>query len=253
MSAAGWVVVVDDGDDPLANAVHAALDLRGASVLRLRADALAATRLELRGDEAQVRGQRVRAVLFRAMPGGALAAGFHDDDESFSSSEARAAWLALLQLPSVIAINRADPETWFALSDWPIWRRRLAGARIPLAPLAVGDVDVGPDATWLPWGGGIARVKTQAVRRVFGAAVVPSRELTHVVVADGESVEAGDGEGVRGAVEVLRRWGVLLAGIVVDDKGRVVSATAAPFIPTSVASAAARRLTEVLTADLPRR
>jgi hypothetical protein len=253
VNEAGWVVVVDDGDDPLADAVDEALRQDGVTTLRLAGRALARTRVELTADDVRVRGRRVRAVLFRASPGGGLAAGFRVDDASFSSSEARAAWLAVLHAPSVVAVNRADAEVWFALADWPIWRRRLAAAGVPLAPLAAGAVDVGPDASWLPWGGGVATPKTRAVRRAFGAAMVPTKSLASAVVAGGAVVDGTDGEGVRAAAAELSRWGVSLAGVVADEDGRVVSATAAPSVTAAVAPAAARRLTEVLTAHLHRR
>jgi hypothetical protein len=247
---AGWVVVVDDGDDPLAEAVHEALRSAGAASFRLHARALARTRVEVTVDEARVRRRRVRAVLFRATPGGDLAAGFHSDDVSFSSNEARASWLALLNATSVVAVNRADPEVWFALADWPVWRRRLAAAGVPLAPLAVGDVDIAADACWLPWGGGITRPKARSARRAFGAAVVPTQTLTRVLAAGGHVVDGADGEGVRAAAHALSAWGVSLAGVLVDEAGRVVSATAFPPVPRHAAPAAARHITEVLTADL---
>jgi hypothetical protein len=256
MNDAGWVVVVDDGDDPLANAVHDALRESGVATLRLMGRSLARTRVEVTADDVRVRDRRVAAVLFRASTGDGLAEGFHADDASFSSSEARAAWLAALHSPSVIAVNRIDPEVWFAFADWPIWRRRLADAGVPLAPLAVGDVDTGADGAWLPWGGGVARPRPRAVRRVFGAAVTSATSLETAVVAASDVVDGADGadgEVARSVADVLASWGVSLAGLVIDEQGRVVSATATPTISEAVAPAAARRLTEVLTAHLHRR
>jgi N-methylhydantoinase A len=41
------------------------------------------------------------------------------------------AWLAIMQRPTIAAVNRLDAELWTTRSEWAVWRRRLLAAGVP--------------------------------------------------------------------------------------------------------------------------
>jgi hypothetical protein len=246
-------VVVDDGSDALAAATGAALQRLGVVVRAIPAPELALVRLDLDAHHAAVDGRRVGALLFRARPRANFGAGFGERDESFSSSEARAAWLAVTALPSVAVVNRLDPETWFTFSEWPTWRRRMARGRVPVARLAAGGAELGGEAHWFPWGGGVAAVPPPLVRRAFGAAVVAATELRRATWCYGSVVAGTSSYTARMAGRVLESFGVHLAEIVTAEDGSFVSCTAHPAVPRQATATTAARIARALDAHLRRR
>ena len=246
-------VVVDDGSDGVAAATSDALRRLGIAVRDIPARELALVRLDLDAHGAAVEGCRVGAVFFRARPRASFAADFGERDRAFSSSEARAAWLEVTNLPSVAAVNRLDPETWFTFSEWPTWRRRTALAGVPAAKLVVGAADGGSEAFWLPWGGGVAALPPPLVRRAFGAAVVSATQLNRATWCYGNVVAGTDSHATRLAGGVLESFGVHLAEIVTAEDGSFVSCTAHPTVPEHATAQTATRIAKALDADLHRR
>src|SRR5215216_2617418 len=167
----GVVVVVDDGTDALAADAARALRAAGTPVRPIAAGDLARAPLELTATTARLDGSEVGAVLFRAGWRSWLAEGFEEQDADFCSSETVAAWLSLLDLESVLAINRSDPELWFSSAEWPVWRRRLEQAGVPVTPLEIGEASGADDRHWLPWGGGVARQPGARAARCLAAAL----------------------------------------------------------------------------------
>jgi hypothetical protein len=246
-------VVVDDGSDGVAAATSEALRRLGVAVRDIPARELALARLDLDAHGAAVDGRRVGAVLFRARPRATFAADFGERDRAFTSSEARAAWLQVTNLPSVAAVNRLDPETWFTFSEWPTWRRRTARAGVPLAKLVVGAADNDKEAFWLPWGGGVAAVPPPLVRRAFGAAVVSATRLNRAIWCYGSVVAGTESYATQLAGGVLESFGVHLAEIVTAEDGSLVSCTAHPTVPEHATAQTATRIAKALDADLRRR
>jgi hypothetical protein len=195
----------------------------------------------------------VGAVLFRARPRANFAAGFGERDEAFTSSEVRAAWLAVTNLPAVTAVNRLDPETWFTFSEWPTWRRRMVRGRVAVAELAAGGADGGGAAHWFPWGGGVAAAPPPLVRRAFGAAVVTATELNRATWCYGALVAGTSSYTARIAGRVLESFGVNLAEIVTAEDGAFVSCTAHPTVPARATRTTATRIARMLDETLRRR
>lgn len=214
---------------------------------------LALVRLDLDAHDAAVDGRRVGAVFFRARTRGMFAAGFGERDRLFSSSEARAAWLAVTNLSSVSAVNRLDPETCFTFSEWPTWRRRMVHARVPVVELAAGAGDAPGDGHWLPWGGGVAVTPPPLVRGAFGAAVVSATRLNRATWCYGRIVAGTDSDSARLAGRVLESHGVHFAEIVTAEDGSFVSSTAHPTVPGHATARTAATIASALDADLRRR
>jgi hypothetical protein len=243
-------VVVALPEDQLADAVEQALAARSWPSSRRLPGELASTPLVLDEQTARLGDEPVGAVVFRARPDMHFGEDFDERDAGFASSEARAAWLALTHLPSVSAINRLDAELWFSSAEWPIWRRRLVRAGVRVVDLAVGDAAAGEGATWLPWGGGLTQAPPRSVRRTFATALVDLQALQTTVTCCGAVLDGPDLEVTRAASAVLAADGARLAAIVTDDRERIVSCTAYPYVPPAAVQEAAESIVEALDADL---
>lgn len=242
-------VVVDDGSDPLARAVAAALRERGRDVLHVPAEELALVPLTLDGDRAWANGAEVTDVLFRAGPWAAHDAGYRSEDAGFASMEIAATWLAIIALPGVTTLNRLDALAWSSRAEWGVWRRRLLAAGVACSPLGVGDVAVN-GGQWLPWGGGLARPPGRAVRRSFATALTPAAHLATSTWLLGKAVAGNATPGAATAARALADHGVRLAAIVTDERDRVVTCSARPRLDQATAQRAAPMIVEHLDADL---
>lgn len=214
---------------------------------------LALVPLELDACDAAVAGRRVGALLFRARPGGDFAGGFAERDASFSSSEARAAWLAVMALPTVAVVNRFSAEMCFSFGEWPTWWRRVREAGITTAEIAAGGAEPPADARWLPWGGGVARVPSRRARRAFGAAMVGAGDIRHSTWCYGEVIAGPDAPAVRAIGGVLASHGVNLALIATTDDGRYVTCNPHATLPAAAIAIASRKIATVLGGHLRRR
>ena len=247
----GIAVVAEDAD-PVARAVEAKMRQLRRRVLYIPTSELASIPLQIVDDSLLLQREAISAVLFRARPDSHFGGNFVESDASFSSNEARATWLAALNLPSVCAINRADEELWFSNAEWPIWRRRLISEGIPVVSLSVGDIDSLNDrpVVWMPWGGVFAHPPGPYARRAFATALIPAEGIHVTLWCCGSPID-GPGDGfIRGAASVMSSHGIELASIVSDSTDRIVSCTAYPDVPESFVSPVAHRITEVLNADM---
>jgi hypothetical protein len=245
----GIAVVVDDQSDSLASKVASELSRSQLSVRHLTASRLGLVELYVERDLVLVDGARLSAAFFRAGPWSRFDEGFESDDAAFASMEVSAAWLAVLNNPSVATINRLDAEVWTSRSEWPIWRRRMLAARIPCVDIDVGGVE-GDYSHWLPWGGGIALPPGAASRRLFASALTGATDLSSTVWFGGQSIP--ESEASTEAVQVLLQHGVELAGITLDSAGRVALCTTYPEVDDETADIAAPRIAERLSKGLPR-
>jgi hypothetical protein len=245
------VVVGEETTDPLIPALVAALRRRACEVQVSTPGSLALAPLTADSERATWSGREITAAVLRSPPDRSLAEGIEEGDRSFATSEVLAVWLHLLSLPSVRSLNRTDPEAWFAIGDWTVWRRRLAAAGLPLAPLVVGDCEpAAPTASrWAHWGGGDAAGPVGAVvRRTFVAAVVATSALHRSLWCCGRVIEGRRSSAVEGAGRVLAGHGITLAGIDTDDEGAVVGATSRVAVSPAAAGPAAEALAEHLAA-----
>jgi hypothetical protein len=240
-------VVVDDGTDPLAGLVADAIRGRGVPVEHVAARRLGLLDVRIERSRAFVAGQPLRAVLFRAGPWTRHDDGYIGSDATFATSEVSATWLAITNLESVATLNRLGAEAWSSLAEWSIWRRRLEPDGVPHVEVAVGAVQ-GPAATWLPWGGGVARAPEPGVRSSVVAAVTGAGGFETSVWLDAEAISGHPTVAARHAAEGLIGHGVRLAGITVDGDERVAAVTARPRLGRRPASAFAGRIAERLCA-----
>lgn len=225
-------LVVDDQADPLAAAVAAELERLRIAVRHIVASGLGLANLNFERDEVMFDGLRLTAVFFRAGPWTPFAEGFRADDASFASMEVSSAWLAIINRPTIAAVNRPDAELWTTRSEWAVWRRRLLAAGVPCIDLDVGSVD-GEYAHWLPWGGGVASPPGEAPRRLFASALTKATGLTSSVWFAGRTYPDTRCPPELGGV--LNRHGIELAGITVDDDGRMAAVTARPPVDEGTA------------------
>lgn len=246
-AADGVTVVVDDGADALAAEVTDELRHRHRPVIHVDAPRLGLLDVQLADGNVEVEGCPVRAVLFRATAWSRHDGGFVDEDATFASSEVTATWLAATRLPGVIAINRLHPEASMTFSEWPVWHRALAAARVPQAQLAIGDVGLS-HATWLPWGGGVARRPKAEVRRSFAPALLEGDLGGVGLWLDGMLLAGTGSDAAQAAAGCLVAEGLRLVGITLDRRGQVAFAAARPIVPEGSVSAVARHVAESLAA-----
>jgi hypothetical protein len=248
-AAAGLIVIVHSDDDQLAPAVADELVARGHHVRRLAAARLAASPLTLTPQEARLEGEQVAGVVFLCRPDG----DFGGADRAPCSNEARAAWLALLQLPTVVTAHRPDAELWYSSSEWSVWRRRLVAAGLPVADLVVGDHPDEADAMWLPWGGGVSKAPEPGARRAFAPALARRSSMAHSVWFGGECLDGAAEPEAGAAAQVLRAHGAELAGITRDAWGRVMVTTAHPHVAGGAVTRVAQRIGAFYAPALHRR
>lgn len=238
-------VIVDDGTDPVAGEAMRSLRATPTAVRRLAAGDLARAPLELTGTGARLAGREVGAVFFRAATRTWFANGFEEADAEFCNAETASAWMALLDLEPVLAINRSDAELWFSDSEWSVWRRRLIEAGVAVTPLTVGAATSTDERRWMPWGGGLARMPGPRAARCLAAAE-PVHSVARTSVWLRASVVAGDSSpGARAAAAVMADHGATFAEVRVAGDDTVFACSSRPLMPSaSEAVAAGRRIAE---------
>jgi hypothetical protein len=252
------VVIVGDPGDVLSRTVAEALSARGHGVRRIAPGGLGDARVRLAGPSFWVDGRLVGAILFRARPDAAFAVGFAPPDRRFADAEVGATWLAALHLDSVVAVNRYGPAAWYDGAGWPVWRRLLVEADVPVSPFAFGAAPedaAGTEALrWHPYSGLSPRpVPGGRARGALGAAVTPRVRHRSCVVACREVVAGEPSGAVLNAVAVLDAAGVRLAEVVADAAGAVLSVDARPALADPrPAARAAHLLVERYDAHLRR-
>lgn len=246
-------VVVHDGDDRLARAVTDVLRSKRIEVRELSSGELARAPLELTSSEARLGDRRIRAALMNVGGIGTFADGFVPSDAAFCNAETAAAWLTVLNLDSVVAVNRPDAELWFSSAEWPVWHRRLEAAGVPVVAPEVGDAEQPAGRCWMPWCGGFASPPTRDVLRCFGAALVDERPAATGLWLDGRRI-GGEGGSIAGAAAaILAEHGARLAQIRSAADGSVVSCRGWPSEPVADIDTTAGAIAETLRAGLHRR
>ena len=238
------VVVLGEPDhDPLVPPLLEALALTSPSVRLVRTSAWASTPVSV-GDRVWVDRVGVDVFVDRSGYVGYFSDDFDVEDAAFAEAESRAALLAILTHPGLLAVNRAETAWWFAPHPWPALRGLLAAAGIEVAPLEVGTPADG-DFRWLTWSGVEARTPPPGARAALVPALVPAVTTTSLWCA-GRLVDGEDGPGSRRAVDVLRQRGVELVGLATDTEGRIVKADPRPAVADDVAADIATAVAEVV-------
>jgi hypothetical protein len=192
-------------------------------------------------------------ILFRAFPDSTFSVGFDAEDQPFCNSEIGAAWLAALNLDSVLAVNRYDATAWFEGLGWPVWRRWLAAAGVPLSPFAFGDAGAEDLDGWHPYATGLREALPPAsTRRILGAAFTASLSAATVLAVAGVPPRDEMSAAIREAARVLDACGLRIAEIGADAEGRVLAVNPQPSISDEALSPVVRRLAELYHAHLHR-
>jgi hypothetical protein len=222
-------VIVADERDALASCVRRELLHRDVRLTVYRPSRLADVPVELTADAFRIGGEDIVGILFRCTSETSLSAGFRDEDRRFGDLEVAATWLAALQLPSVLAINRLDAAAWFE-DSWPLWRSRLRAAGVKLARFQVGSGGNG-EPYWQPYSGSM-RSRPFGVRAstALGAAVLerPAQEAWYV--ADGNVVSPSPPGAVCDAAAYLHSAGIAFAAVGADADGGITSVDVNPRV-----------------------
>jgi hypothetical protein len=181
--------------------------------------------------------------MWRVFPQTNLSATYSLDDQPFCTAEVGAAWLAALNLESVLAINRYSPLMWYNQLCWPVFRWLLHKAMITVSSFHFGGSDPKLGATqWLPYLS--ARPLTALdgeVHAVMGSALTVA-EPAHAYTLVCGTFLGEDGVGqAKQAARQLDRLGICLAEICTDHDGKIFSVNPHPSIsdPILVEQAAA--------------
>jgi hypothetical protein len=225
------IIIIGNDTDRLADAVTTKLTIRGIWALQIGPGVLGDLSVSLSGDTFRVEGRRVGGVFFRAFPDTGFSLSYDLEDQPFCDAEVGATWLAAMQLDSVLAINRYDATAWFEGLIWPVWRRRLVAAAVPVSRLAIGDVAAGDGWAWYPYCTGLPEaLPSLETRRVLGAALTPEPSAEESLTVDGIVAAGATTAGVLAAARALADGGLRIAKIVTDGKGRVLSVNPHPCI-----------------------
>lgn len=248
----GVVVLVDDGRDGFVRALQALFAANGVRTRLLQSTCLASVALTLDSGGARLHDAVIDVLVFHARPNSGFSRDFVAGDQDFCDQETKALWLAVLS-SGVTTLNKPDAEIWYTRSEWSAWHRRLQAADVDTAELRVGDIECGPDSTWLPWGGGAASPPGPAARRAFAPAQVTDQPLREDLVVYGRPIRRSAPPVVEAAAKLLRDSGTNLATVVTDNRNRVAGCTAFPTIGAETLAAAAELAEEGIVADLYRR
>jgi hypothetical protein len=216
------VVVVAQADDALAVDVRQAIDRLGGAVTWYRPPELALLGVDLNAQAFHVEGRSVRAVLWRVSPEMPLAEGFRADDRAFVGAEVAATWIAALRTPGISAINRFDADAWYSGLRPHYWRNRLAAAGIAVTTMHVGGDPVPDDWQWSPYTTGEASPPPDPkARAMMASACHPVPQLVTSAALRGRIAGGSRESNVARAAALLDTWGVGLAAIDSDPRGRV--------------------------------
>jgi hypothetical protein len=205
------------------------LESLGESVLKKSARFLADLKVTLEPDRFLVEGRQVSGILFRATPDSRFSDSFSSEERPFVDAEIRAVWLAAMQIESILAINRHDAGSWFEGSGWSVWRRRLIEQGVPVSRFWFGDDGAGDDWQWhlhsLP---SVRPAPGRKTRRALAAPVTGSVAHQTTLLVDDLLLPGSPQPASAKTADLLRSWGIRLAGIVSDDEGKVLSVDTLP-------------------------
>lgn len=222
MPHSGLIIVAPAGD-ALSSEVEKNLALRESPVVRYLPSELGSLPAELNETEFVIEDDIVvQAVLWRVSPSMCLADDFAEADRRFADVETAATWLAALQLPGIVAVNRFDADSWYSGLHWDYWRGRLRAAGIETAPLIIGDYPVPESWQWNPY---FAEIQCETpdinVRSTIACACRAVTPVLENICVCGTVVGDVAHPMVHRAAHLLNEWGVGLARVSSDHEGHL--------------------------------
>jgi hypothetical protein len=248
-------VVVADDADPLAEAIASALIERGVETRLVPVSQLALEAIAFDAATATLGGRVVDTAVFLAKPTASFGGDFTHEDAEFCNAEVRAAWLGLLNVPSVATVTRWTAEEWASFGEWAIWRRRLVSEGIACSPIAFGTGPPAEHARWMPFSSaGTHPVPGPLGRRLLALPVTGAEPAKTSIWCCGRVVAGTESALIDRCGEVLESYGTRLASIVLDSNGAVFACTSRVDIrDEQTISLVALTVAGQLHADLARR
>jgi len=230
-----YVAIVSNETEQLSKYVENALIERTIPVIRLTPGDLGDLQTSLQEEVFKIKGLQIRGLFFRVPTHSAFCLSFILEDQPFCDAEVRAAWLAACHLDSVLAINRYDAAAWFEGASWPIWRRKLIKARIPVSPFEMGDINSTDSWSWYPYGSCIPRsAPTRTIRRIFGTALTQRNQKNACLIVYNEVFSGKVNKVVLETYKLLETNGVCIAEISTDYEDNVICVNTQPKIDDDV-------------------
>lgn len=244
-------LVIAPEDDGIAAGTAAMLVRLGVPTRSYAPSELALLKIELTDRTFKVEGAEVGAIVWRVRPDTPLSDGVEAADRAFSDAETAATWLAAMQLPTILAINRFDAETWYGRAGWLQWRHRLRAAGVPIVPMAFGDGALADDWVWSPYTAQYDCALPEDVARAsMGTAARRQGPLEHVVSVCGNILGGVANHDLAAAAALLDACGVRLAAISCDASGRVHHVDPLPvLIDAAMIDQVSRRLGDTIHED----
>jgi hypothetical protein len=152
-------------------------------------------------------------------------------DQPFCDAEIRAIWLAALNLDSILAVNKYDAVAWFEGLNWPVWRRKLIHAGIPVSKFWFGDTTLRTSCVWYPYTSQEARpAPGYHAKRVLGSALTESTLIQKSLIIGKDIVAGKQTRSILSTAELLADAGVCIAEVATDAYDNIVTVNTQPTI-----------------------
>jgi hypothetical protein len=226
------VICIREPGDELADAVGTELEERGICFRAIELAELGEVGIRIRGSACSIDGVPVAGVLSRGLPNLNIASRFGLLDQPFCNSELGAAWLAVLNLPSVLAINRYTAGMWYEHLHWQSFRGLLKEANIPTCTLTFGGDGCNEQGVrWLSY------VSSEPVSTVnptvhahLGSALTLSQSASSALWVCGKRIHGAAGDNAEAAARYLNKMGVALVEIWTEPDGSIFLVNPQPSI-----------------------
>jgi hypothetical protein len=229
--AGSHVVVVANPSDLLADLIARHVLERGHYVTQLGPSELSSCQVCLQEDDFLIGGRKVDGVVFRVSPDMTFSDDYQLEDRSFCDAETRAVWLAVLNLQTVLAVNRYDAHAWFEGIGWPTWRHHLIKRRIEVGKMSFGDIRDANPGLWYPYSRDSSReVPGRTAARVLGVAIAAAAPSFRCLVVDSKILDGENLPNVHRAATVLKELGIVIAEVSVDSQQKILAVNTLPQV-----------------------
>jgi hypothetical protein len=225
-------LIVARPDDMLAAAIADQCNITGRRWRWYEPSTIASVQATISNDGSLlIRGEPVRSILWRSSPSTDFGVDFTEGDRSFADTEARAFWVAALNLLSLKCAVRPDASLFFSRSSWQFWRDALADRGVALSPLRIG---VPTHRSWLPYSSMTLKSSPDSTVSTFLGVSSTDQKTFHTFAFAGRQIFPNvelDGSGICNVISAVHRLNELelhLGELIVDAQGAVIAVNAFP-------------------------